>query len=162
MKALQVWWRGLVHREKVLVVLGGGVLLAALYYLLVLEPLDQRVTRLEKSLRAEQETAAWLEAQRPAVQGQGTQAAPAADDGRSLLAVINDAATAHGIATGLKRVTPQSERNLTLGFEDVPYAGVMQWLQEMVSQRGAKIERLHMERREQPGVVTAEMTLTFP
>ena len=95
-------------------------------------------------------------------QGQGGAATPAVDDGRSLLAIINDAASAHGIAAGLKRVTPLSERNLTLGFEDVAYAGVMQWLQEMVAQRGARIERLSMERRDKPGIVTTEMTLTFP
>jgi general secretion pathway protein M len=162
MKALQLWWRGLVQREKILVLLGGGVLLACLYYLLVLEPLAQRMERLEKSVRAENETLSWLEAQRAVVLGQGGGAAPAVDDGRSLLAIINDAASAHGIATGLKRVTPLSERNLTLGFEDVPYAGVMQWLQEMVAQRGARIERLHMERRDKPGIVSTEITLTFP
>jgi|GEM_PF-1912253 len=162
MKALQLWWRGLVQREKLLALLGGGALLACLYYLLVLEPLTQRVERLEKSVRAENETLIWLEAQRGVAQGQGGAAAPAVDDGRSLLAIINDAASAHGIAAGLKRVTPLSERNLTLGFEDVAYAGVMQWLQEMVAQRGAKIERLHMERRDKPGIVTSEMTLTFP
>jgi type II secretory pathway component PulM len=38
----------------------------------------------------------------------------------------------------------------------------MQWLQEMVAQRGARIERLNMERRDKPGIVTTEMTLTFP
>ncbi len=162
MKALQEWWRGLVQREKLLVLLGGGALLACLYYLLVLEPLTQRVERLEKSVRAESETLIWLEAQRAVAQGQGGAATPAVDDGRSLLAIINDAASAHGIAAGLKRVTPLSERNLTVGFEDVAYAGVMQWLQEMVAQRGARIERLSMERRDKPGIVTTEMTLTFP
>ena len=162
MKALQGWWRGLVQREKLLVLLGGGALLACLYYLLVLEPLAQRVERLEKSVRAENETLSWLEAQRAVAQGQGGATAPAVDDGRSLLAIINDAASAHGIAAGLKRVTPLSERNLTLGFEDVAYEGVMQWLQEMVAQRGARIERLNMERRDKPGIVTTEMTLTFP
>jgi general secretion pathway protein M len=162
MKALQGWWRGLVQREKLLVLLGGGALLACLYYLLVLEPLTQRVERLAKSVRAESETLTWLEAQRAVAQGPGGAATPVVDDGRSLLAIINDAASAHGIAAGLKRVTPLSERNLTLGFEDVAYAGVMQWLQEMVAQRGARIERLNMERRDKPGIVTTEMTLTFP
>jgi general secretion pathway protein M len=162
MKDLQAWWRGLVARERMMVLAGLVSMAACLYYLLVLEPLDERIERLEKSLRAEADTLQWLESQRPLIAARGGTRAVASNDGRSILAVINDAASTHGVAIGLKRVTPVNERSVTLGFEDVAYAGFMQWLVEMVEQRGATVERIRMERREYPGVVTVEISLLFP
>lgn len=162
MNTLRSWWHGLADRERVLVGVGATILLGCLYFLLVLDPLDQRVERLEKSLRAELATRAWLESQR-SVALATTQVAPAsANDGRSVLAVINDAASAHGVATGLKRVTPVNEKSYILGFEEVSYQGLMQSLVEMVEQRGATVERIRMERRDLAGIVSAEASLQFP
>lgn len=160
MSALHLWWRGLARRERVMLTLGGGAVLAVLYGVLLLEPLQQQINALEKSLRAEQTTQVWLEAQRAVVAGYRQAPAPA-DDGRSLLAVMNEAASAAGVAGQLKRITPVDESQIIAGFEDVPYSGFMRWLQTLTMERGARVLRLQMERRPEPGLVSVELTLRF-
>ena len=160
MSALTLWWRGLASRERLVLMLGGAALLAVLYGVLLLEPLQQRVESLAKSLRAEQATQAWLEAQRAVVASYAQTAAPV-DDGRSVLAVMNEAASAAGVAGQLKRITPLDESQIIAGFEDVPYSGFMRWLQTLTVERGARVLRLRVERRPEPGLVSVEMTLAF-
>ena len=161
MSALSPWWRGLAARERLVLMLGGGVLFAVLYGVLLLEPLQQRVESLDKSRRAEAATLAWLEAQRGLVASYAQAPAPV-NDGRSVLAVMNEAASAAGIAGQLKRITPLDESQIIAGFEDVPYGGFMRWLQTLTLERGARVLRLRMERRPVAGLVSVELTLGFP
>lgn len=140
---------------------GAAILLATLYYLLLVEPLQQRAAMLGKTLRAEQDTRAFLEAQREAV-ARYAQAPVVNRDGRSVLSLINEAAATAGVDSQLKRITPVDESQVIAGFEAVPYAGFMRWLQTLVTVHGATVDRLRVERRPEAGQVSAELTLRFP
>lgn len=144
-----------------MVAVGAVVLLATLYYLLLVEPLQQRAATLGKTLRAEQDTRAWLEAKRELV-ARYAQAPVVNREGRSVLSLINEAAATAGVDGQLKRITPVDESQVIAGFEAVPYAGFMRWLQILVTAHGAAVERLRVERRPEAGEVSAELTLRFP
>jgi len=162
MSALANWWQGLQARERLLLLVGAGAIVATLYWLALVEPLAAREARLVKSIAAERETQQWLTAQRPRL---GTMGADAGrerlPDGASLLAAINDSAAASGVAAQLTRVTPAGARGATLGFAGVPYASFMRWLLAVDTRYGANVDRIRLERADTPGVVNVELSLSF-
>ncbi len=162
MNGLAGWWADLAARERGLVLAGGAVLLASSVFLGVLEPLNEHNQQREKALLAQRANLRWLEDQRPLVAA-GRGVAPLGPDaGRSILAVLNEAASVQGVAAQLKRVTPTSEQQVMLSFEEVPYANFMRWLLTLESQRGARVERIHLERTTLPGQINVELTLGLP
>ena len=162
MNGLAGWWADLAVRERGLVLAGAAVLLASSVFLGVLEPLSEHNQQREKALLAQSANLRWLEDQRPLVAaGRGiTPVGP--DAGRSILAVLNEAASAEGVAAQLKRVTPVSEQQVMLSFEDVPYANFMRWLRTLERQRGARVERIHLAKTALPGQINVELTLGLP
>ena len=77
-------------------------------------------------------------------------------------AATHRAASVQGVAAQLKRVTPTSEQQVMLSFEEVPYANFMRWLLTLESQRGARVERIHLERTTLPGQINVKLTLGLP
>ncbi len=162
MSALASWWQGLQARERLLLIVGAGAIVATLYWLALAEALAAREARLLKAVTAERETQQWLAAQRSQLGAAGTDAGrERLPDGASLLAAINDSAAASGVAAQLTRVTPAGPRGATLGFAGVPYASFMRWLLTVDTRYGANVDRIRLERAGAPGIVNVELSLSF-
>jgi type II secretory pathway component PulM len=162
MNPVTAWWQGREPRERVMLALCGAALLLTGWFLLVLEPLQARETRLTSALAAELELHDWLERQRPRVQAGAVRAVPERlPDGASLLATINASAAESGIAGSLSRVTPTTARGASLNFAAVPYADFMRWLLALDARYGARVERIRMEQGETAGSVNVELAVEF-
>ncbi|MSQ67901.1 MAG: type II secretion system protein M [Gammaproteobacteria bacterium] len=162
MNDLAQWWQDRAPRERALLLFGGVVMLASLIFLGLLEPLAEHNQQQEKALRAQNANLQWLESQRHLVEaGRPARPLPAAA-GRSVLAVLNEAASAQGVAGQLKRVTPASDNRVMLTFEAVPYANYMRWLAALETQRGARVARIVLEKTTVPGQVNVGVALVFP
>jgi len=162
--ALLERWHALQARERLLVLVCAAAVLATLYVVGVLEPLDAREQRLGRALLAETELQAWLEAQRAVVApaaGGGAAPRERLPDGASLLAAVNASAGENGIAAQLTRVTPTGARGLGLNFSAVSYADFMRWLLLLDERYGANVERIRMDQGKEPGLVDVELSLLF-
>jgi general secretion pathway protein M len=156
------WWRARESRERVLLTLCGVALVATLWFVFMLEPMQQRATRLARALEAERELHAWLEEQRPRAQAAVARPVPERlPDGASLLATINTSAAESGVAGNLSRVTPTTARGASLNFSGVPYADFMRWLLALDARYGARVERIRMEQAEAAGSVNVELAVEF-
>lgn len=162
MNGLAGWWADLAARERGLVLAGAAVMFASSIFLGVLEPLGEHNLQREKALLAQSANLRWLENQRPLVAAGRGVTPVGLEAGGSILAVLNDAASVEGVAAQLKRVTPTSEQQVVLSFEAVPYANFMRWLLTLENQRGARVERIHLERAALPGQINVELTLGLP
>lgn len=162
MSALAHWWHGLAERERALLAIGGGAIAATLYWIVVVEPLAAREARLVGMLAAEHETQQWLAARRsPPGSGVSRPDRERLPDGASLLAVINDSATANAVLNDLSRVTPVGPRRVTLAFTQVPYANFMRWLLAVDTRYGATVDHIRLDRADAPGVVDVDLSLSF-
>jgi general secretion pathway protein M len=159
------YWQTLQPRERRILALGGLVLLAAMLFLLVIEPaLEQRSQTRERLADARAELA-WMQTHAPEVaarQEREPRTGPRSrdsGDGRSLIAHVDASARAAGLGEQLDRVRP-TEDGVAIVFEAVPFGDLMRWLGELETDAGIVPTRIALERGARPGRANADLHLT--
>jgi general secretion pathway protein M len=151
------WWRALGERDRWALVAGTVLLLAALFYLLIWEPLGERQARLETRVAEQHEQLAWMREARSRIQALASASAPAPTaSGASLLSTIDQAASSNGLQGAIKRVAPEGDHQVRVWLGEAPYAAVLRWL-ETLQHQGIMLETLQMEQHATPGRIEARV-----
>lgn len=156
------WFLGLAMRERVIVAGGAAFLLILILWLGAWVPLSERVDQLEQTVTVQQETLDWMRNATAEIQQLRRQGgAPVATGlgGRSLLAVVDQAAKSAGLSSGLKRIEPEGTDRVRVRFEQIPFDTFMRWLDSLNRQYGVFTQTITVEREEAPGRVNVRLTL---
>lgn len=158
---MKEWWDGLAARER-LILAGGGVLLVlALLWALLWQPLVSGVRELESEVAAQRENLRWMQnaaAELQQLRGRGARAA-AGLAGRSLLAVADQSARSAGLGSGLKRIEPDNGNAVRVRLEGVAFDDVVVWLDGLAREAGVLATTIAIERANAPGQVNVRLTL---
>lgn len=141
-------------REQLVMRTLGGVLLLLAILVLVILPLHRFNAGAIGDYRAQQETLAWMQANRNAV-GSGEVKARAAGD--SLLTLANQSARNFGIT--FKRYEPNGDKGLNLWLEQVPFNQVVRWLDALERDHGIVPVEFTASRRTEAGMVDVRVNL---
>lgn len=141
-------------RDQKTLLVGGVVVLLIVGYFSLWEPFwrqhQQRAARLEQ----QRQTLAWMQAAATEIQrlrtAQPTTAKPA-----PLLSVINQSLRTGPLAQAEKRIEPKGESKVHILFNQIAFDDLVQWLANLPLQP----ETLSLEKRPQPGLVKARLTL---
>lgn len=158
MEALKQFWSERAPRERAVLLLGGALLVAAIVYLVAIEPAWTGIARLERSLPQQRANAAELEAllaEVKALKGRPAIATMSAGDARSALEGSLSRA-------GLKaaRIVPLSDGDIQLQFSDVPVSRWAPWLANVERELGARSTAVTVTGREAvPGNVDVDLAL---
>lgn len=131
---MKEWYLGLELRERQLVAGGGAVLLLLILYLMIWEPIASGYTDLSDAVQRKQETLAWMQqaaAQINALKGRGGGSTRGLG-GRSLLAVVDQAARSGGLGNAIKRIEPDGNKGVKIWFEGAAFDPMVLWLDKMV------------------------------
>lgn len=158
---MKEWWQNLQPRERSLLGIGAFAVLAALVFLLVLEPLSAKRARLQAQLAAETASLTRVQAlaEEAARLRQGTLPVGALPEGQSLLAVLNDSAQTGGIQTSIERVVPNGTGEASVTFDDIAFDALMTWMITLRERYGIEASRLVVDKAQQRGRVNANLTL---
>ncbi len=140
------WFLGLELRERRLVAAGGGILLLLVLYLMIWEPIASGYSDLQDNVQQQQQTLAWM--QQAAVQikaMQGSRGSSHGLGGRSLLAVVDQAARSGGLGNAIKRIEPDGNKGVKVWLEGAAFDPMILWLGKMV-------KSFHIE----PSIITIE------
>ncbi len=150
-KAAQ-WWRAKSNRDQGILAAAMVLLLAVTWYQFAWSPLDgaRRAARGEVQRLGE---ASQMLARLP------SNAAGAAREPGSLQALITGRAAAEGLVASAVE-TPGS--NLVVSFDTVPFDPLARWLDSVGGMAGVRIEAARIERRPEPGTVSADIELSLP
>ncbi|MFL1453018.1 type II secretion system protein GspM [Marinobacter sp. GN3S48] len=150
--------------QQALAVLAVAVLLGVLYFL-IWRPVagfhDQAVSSRENA----GELLAWMEANQEdlerlaASEGGEGPAANAPENGRALMALVTRSAGESGLS--LQRFEPSGDSAIRVWLEDVPFAEVAAWLEDLNNNHGVVIDQAAMDRKNDPGIVSVRLTLTI-
>ncbi|MEN8719595.1 MAG: type II secretion system protein M [Oceanococcaceae bacterium] len=152
------WWAQREPREQ-LILLGAAVVLTVLlFFIMIWEPLYKGLHQQRAEIREQQQLAEWLLEIRPQVQAAGGARTPA-NDGRSMLAVVDTASRAAGLAPQVKRIQPEGDTTVRVWIDDAPLQQVLRWIQTLHDQQGIRTTNLNMDRGKKPGTATARLTL---
>lgn len=154
------WWSARSSSEQRLLVLGAGAILAALYFLVILEPLGLARERLLVQLEAERSLATDLGAlTREAARLRANVDDRVRFDTRaSLTTVVNTSAARAGTQRYTRRMTPLGKTGLSMFLDDVPFTQLAAWLTALDREHGVEVERAMFERK-RAGLVDAQLTL---
>jgi len=143
-------WSGRSPREQALLAGLAAVSLVALYLVLIYAPLQTVRAEAVRDIRTYQALKAQLRVAGPTL----TAGALAARGPTS--AVITASAGEFGL--NIRRLDPDGER-IRVVLEDVPFDGLVRWLDRLERDRGLRVVDLRVERRPAPGTVNAQATL---
>ena len=141
-------------REQLALRALGGFLLLLLLLVLLILPLHHFNAGAISAYRAQQETLAWMQANRGAIGGT-TQKARAPGD--SLLSLASQSARNFGIV--FKRYEPKGEKGLNLWLEQVPFNQLVRWLDALERDYGIVPVEITASRRAEAGLVDVRLNL---
>lgn len=156
---MKQYWANLQPRERH-TVLGGGIVLALiLLYGLVLDPFQQELSRLQKSVKTQTAELAWMQQASAQVKHlRGNSPAAGRVAGQSLMSVVDASARSTGLSGAIKQIKPEGQ-GVKVRLEQAPFDDMLRWLEHLNSKQGVNVTGLVMERLAQPGRINASVVL---
>lgn len=157
---MKTWFANLAPRERVIVVVGGGVGLVLVLYLMVIEPTAQAFAERQQRVASLEQQLTWMrkhadEAKALRAQGKGD----AQGSGDRPPYVVVDAALKDAGLPAPSRLEPTgNEGAARLEFEKVPFDPLVRLLGRLQTKGGLQVTRARIQRGEN-GAVSAQLTL---
>ncbi len=156
------WWLSRQPRERLTLMLGGVLVVAALLYLLVWEPLARERTNLANRVKAQGNALVWmrqaseqvkqLRSQSPNFTKKASQS--------SLMSIVGSSAKRAKIRKPIQRIEPEGKDGVKLWIENVNFDSLVRWLGEMERRHGVLVKRATITRHEQTtGHVNSRLSL---
>jgi general secretion pathway protein M len=157
---MKEWFMGLAPRERLMVIVAAGVVALVLIYLLAWVPLAARTAHLEQDVAEQQTLKQWMQrAAAEARQLRGSTAAVNGDQGRSLLAVVDETAKQAKLGPAVKRIQPEGQDLVRVSLEHAPFDDVVIWLAGLQQSQGVSVVDATVDRQPTTGQVNARITL---
>lgn len=154
---MKAWWRGLQERERRLLMVAAGVLIALGWWTLLLRPLAAAGERTRAALVTLQQANADAATQVDAILVARNLTAPRPV--RSLFALVDGTARTAGLMTAQTRIEPLGEDRVRVTMDAVDFNQLAAWLEGLDRDEGVDIDEWSVDRALAPGVVNASMTL---
>lgn len=152
---MKEWFGALEKREQNLVLMLGGVLIIALVYFAIFQPLAQQLERAQQGLKREQKLLVWVEKNAVKLIGlRASSGAPSASNQGSLEQIVNSSARRYKLT--INRLQPQTNK-LQVTLDKAPFAVLLQWIQELQLNYGVKFEIAEFRPEGTPGMVKTRL-----
>ncbi len=162
---MKEWWSGLQVSERRILIIGAVALGLILPYFGIWQPMKNDVAELEKQVQEQQAVKRWMQQSSAEVQqlrGAGNSNSVRPQDGRSLLAVVDQTAKRSGLGPGLKRLEPEGQASVKVWLEQVAFDQMVAWLTSLEQKNGLAVDTITIDRQDMDGRVNARMTLEAP
>lgn len=154
---LQARFDTLATRERLLVVVGGLVVVLSLLYLLAWEPLVQAHEARARDLESARALANRIESVSAELTSQG--AGSAVNRSLSLLAAVDQTSRSPALGKAPTRIQPEGDREVKIWLDNVPFDNLLRWLVELETRYGIAASSAEIERGAMAGTVNARLTL---
>ncbi|GIU45466.1 type II secretion system protein M [Shewanella sairae] len=149
MENFKAWWNGLVLREKQMVSACGVVLVIGILYWGVWTPIANAEAEAQRNLEGQQSTLNYVKQTANRIAGLKQSGSSNAFRG-SLSAAVNQTAGAFGLE--ITRMQPQGNK-IQVWMDEVPFDTLLNYLNELVQNKGLSLESLDLAESDTPGYV---------
>lgn len=150
------WYQSQSARERLALNLLGGFLLAALFYLAVWQPIHDWQMASERAFARQHALLEWMHANEEAARRAGGARQSSRGTG-SLLGLVASTARSHDIT--LSRYQPEGDDGVSVTLNEESFDAIIVWLDELNRSQGVSVRRLTVNRRNDPGRITAQLLL---
>ncbi|RFF28505.1 MULTISPECIES: type II secretion system protein GspM [unclassified Wenzhouxiangella] len=153
-------WQQLEPRQRRLIGLAGLVLVVALVYVWIWEPLAEAREAERERIAQQQALLNWLETVAPMAERLRENSRSSRDlDGRSLLGLADETARAAGLAGAMARIEPTGDDEVRVWLEGADFVKVMGWLEAFSRSRPVQVDQLQVDTTGDEGQVNVRVTL---
>ncbi len=148
-------------RQRPLLLIGLGLLVLLLLWLLLLAPLNAAKDDLQKRIALQEDDLAWMQQATVQLRGATATGGPGGrGGGSSPLAAVDNTARQLALTSALQRVEPSGSREVRVWLENAPFDDLLRWLALLQSAHAIEVSEIVVEPgRDQSGLVTARLTL---
>jgi general secretion pathway protein M len=159
---LKDWFINLSSREQRLVAIGGTLVIFAIIYFLLWQPVADRLQNLQQDVVAQRELYQWMQQNVPELKARRLSgyAAQTTSPG-SILSVIDDSLKDNNLNKPLKEINKTNENTVSLQFDNVSFDELIAWLINFSHQQRVTISQFTATPTQQTGMVKAELAIQF-
>jgi len=155
---MKEWFEALEKREQNLVTMLGAMLLVALVYFVIYQPLANNLTRAQQGLESEQKLLVWVEQNAAKIVNLRAKSGVSASPSQGSLAqIINASARRHKLT--INRIQPQNNK-IQINIESASFVALLQWVQELELTHAILIEIAEFRPQGEPGYVKTRLVVS--
>lgn len=160
MQQIKTWYYGMQPRERLMVSVGGVLVLLTLIYLLALAPFYAAIDARAERVAKKEADLAWMRSVASDVIAL-SQDAPmaAAPSGESLVVLVDRAARECGLSSALTGQTPNGTSSIRVRLERAEFDKLVLCLANLQQTQAVGIESATIDRTSEPGFVNASLVL---
>jgi general secretion pathway protein M len=155
---LRELWNKLAPGERRLAMVGGGALGLILVYALLWLPVQKELARLRVNVPDERAQLQRMRAQAAAIKPLRARNVSAPAPG-SLLAVVEQSATARGMRSFVTRMEADGSAGVQLTLDAVPFNSLISWLADLQDSYSLLVDSASMDAHSTLGTVNAKLKL---
>ncbi len=162
MNAIKEYLNGLESRERNLVIVAAIMLALVIPYQFIWKPFSESLHNTEVRVKSHRNQLAIMKQQANEISKLRGTSTIVAQPGRQFLNnLINTAAKRNGLANALN-IKADSQDNLRVSMDNVPFDNVMNWLDQLISRNGIIVNKLNVDRQPAVGRVNISVYLEAP
>jgi general secretion pathway protein M len=150
------WYQGRDAQERPIIAGLAALILLALLWLLIWNPLAQWQETSQNRYVNAQTTWDWIQANESKARQLASSKAGSGQQ-RSLLPIITRVANSHSLT--LNRLQPESDGGVSVVIQAQSFNAMLQWLDELQRQHNVSIQRVSLDAEGNPGLVNAQLRL---
>jgi general secretion pathway protein M len=151
-------WSKLAPGERRLVTAGGAVLGVVVLYALLWLPVQKELARLRVSVPEERTQLERMRAQAASIKPLRARSGSAPAAG-TLLAVVEQSATARGLRGSITRMEADGSAGVQLTLDAVSFNSLLSWLSDLQDSHTLLVDTASMDAHTAPGTVNAKLKL---
>src|SRR5439155_1429355 len=145
LEQFKVWWTARQPRERQVLLAGAAVVVVAVFYLAIWEPVAKAERKAGLALRQSRTVANRLETiavevERNRGTGGGNRTLP-------LLTAVDQATHRPELGKDPSRVQPEGDKEVKVWIDDVPFDGLVAWIQLLQTQYGIVVGSAELEHK---------------
>lgn len=156
---LRARYEALQPREQLLVGIAAVLLVIALLYSAVWQPIARQRRQLAGELDAAHAVAARLVEAEAALRSAAPRMAPVVGADVSLLTAVDQATKNGTLKKPPARLQPDGDNAARIWLEDIEFDVLVRWMLELQTRYGVTIDVVDIEKRETPGLVNARLSV---
>ncbi|MCG7532204.1 type II secretion system protein M [Psychrobium sp. MM17-31] len=151
------WFNGLAQREQRLILAMLGVVIIAIVFFALIQPLQERVARAELSVKRNQQLLSWVETNAAKIVQLRAKGGVSASASGSIEQRINRSARQYKIT--INRLQPQNKK-MQVMIDKAPFNSILQWVQALQLKQGLTIEIADIRADAQSGYVKTRLVVS--
>lgn len=162
MNQFKQWYEGLAQRERIAVIVGGVVVILAVFYYGVWRPLNSSVSEGRLRLNSQAEETRWMLGVRDEARLLQASDTQREIKGRndSLLSIVDATSRENGMEKAVRRIQPDNDDQATVTLDEANFNQMLFWLRSLQRDYGVAANQMTVSRDDETGTVQARLTLS--